>query len=119
MTTENNTPQATGLLPAMAAIAIYMLFVAMIGGFGALNGRYPGGRYVVLCVCSLVVVGVFGFLKLKRWGWALITGAALSLCLWIIYMSKLMHNPGMLVMAAFNLCVFLYLVRPEVRERVR
>jgi len=109
----------SGLLPGMAMVSVYMLLVAMVGGFGALNGRYAGGRYVVLCVCSLVVVGVFGFLRLKRWGWALVTGGCLSLCLWIMYMSHLLHNPGMLVMALLNLCLFLYLIRTEVRERLR
>ena len=115
------TPQkpAQGLLPGMAMVAIYMLIVAMVGGFGALNGRYGSGRYVILCVCSLVLVGVFGFLKLKRWGWALVTGACLCLCLWILYMSHIMHNPGMLVMALLNLCLFLYCARTEVRERMR
>ena len=103
----------------MAMVAIYMLIVAMVGGFGAINGRYPGGRYVILSVCSLVVLGVFGFLRLKRWGWALVTGGCLSLCLWIIYMSHTLHNPGLLVMALLNLCLFLYLSRTEVRERLR
>ena len=122
MTTEPNTPQApppTGLLPGMAMVAIYMLIVAMVGGFGALNGRYAGGRYVVLTVCTLVVIGIFGFLRLKRWGWALLTGGCLSLCLWMIYMSHAMHNPGLLIMAGLNLCLFLYLIRTEVRERLR
>jgi hypothetical protein len=124
MKTENdNTPKLqepppTGLLPGMAMVAIYMLFVGMVGGFGALNGRYPGGRYVVLIICSLVVVGVFGFLRLKRWGWALVAGGALSLCLWSLYMSHIIHNPGLLIMAGLNLCLFLYLIRTEVRDRV-
>ena len=103
----------------MAMVAVYMLIVAMVGGFGALNGRYAGGRYVVLTVCTLVVIGIFGFLRLKRWGWALLTGGCLSLCLWIMYMSHAMHNPGLLILAGLNLCLFLYLIRTEVRERLR
>ena len=122
MTNEPNTPQGpppTGLLPGMAMVAVYMLIVAMVGGFGALNGRYAGGRYVVLTVCTLVVIGIFGFLRLKRWGWALLTGGCLSLCLWIMYKSHAMHKPGLLIMAGLNLCLFLYLIRTEVRERLR
>lgn len=104
----------------MAMVAIYVLMVAMVGGFGALNGRYPGGgRYVVLCVCTLLLVGVFGLLRLRRWGWALVTGGCLCLSLWAIYMSKMMHAPGILIMAGLNLCMFLYLIRTEVRERLR
>jgi len=108
-----------GILPGMAMIAIYMLVVGMVGAFGALNGRYPSGRYVILAVSTLIVIGVFGFLRLRRWGWALVTAGCLSLALWIIHVSRITHNPGILVMAALNLCLFLYLVRPEVRERLR
>jgi len=100
-------------------VAIYMLVVGMVGAFGAINGRYPSGRYVILTVCTLIVIGVFGFLRLRRWGWALITGGCLCLSLWIIHVSRVTHNPGILVMAGLNLCLFLYLVRTEVRERLR
>jgi hypothetical protein len=113
------TPRVTGILPGMAMVAVYMLVVGMVGAFGALNGRYPSGRYVILAVCTLVVIGVFGFLRLHRWGWALVTGGCLSLALWIIYISRITHNPGILIMAGLNLCLFLYLVRTEVRERLR
>jgi hypothetical protein len=107
-----------GILPGMAMIAIYMLFVAMVGGFGALNGRYPGGKYVILPICSLIVAGVFGFLRLRRWGWALLMGGCLVMSLWYIYMSRALHNPGLLVMGGLTLVFFLYLARPEVRDRV-
>ncbi len=103
----------------MAAIAMYMLLIAMVGGFGAINGRFGTFRYPVLLCCTLVMVGVFGFLRLRRWGWALITGAAVSLSLYILYVSKLTHQPSLWVMAGLNLCIFLYLVRTEVRERLR
>jgi hypothetical protein len=107
------------MLPGMAMIAMYMLVVAMVGGFGALAGRYPGGKYVILSICSLVVIGVFGFLRLRRWGWALVMGGCLTMCLWYIYMSRLTHNPALIVMACLDLCFFLYLSRTEVRERLR
>lgn len=110
---------AKTLLPGMAMVAIYVLFVAMVGGFGALTGRYPSGRYVVLLVCSLMVVGVFGFLRLRRWGWALVTAGCLLMSLWTIYISRVMHANSLLIMAGLNLCFFLYLVRTEVRDRLR
>ena len=65
-----------GILPGMAMIAIFVLFVGMLTAFGALSGKYPGGaRYVVLIVSTMMVVGVFGLLRLRRWGWALVTAS--------------------------------------------
>jgi len=117
---ETPTPIVTGgILPGMAMVAVYMLIVGLVGAFGAINGHYPSGRYVILTVCTLVVIGVFGFLRLRRWGWALVTGGCLSLALWIIYISRVTHNHGILIMAGLNLCLFLYMVRTEVRERLR
>ncbi len=112
-------PTRPTLLPGMAGIAIYVLFVAMIAAFGALNGKYPGANYVILPVSTAVIVGVFGFLRLKRWGWALVTGGCLSVCLWIIYMSHLQHAPAILIMAGLDFVFFLYLIRTEVRDRLQ
>jgi hypothetical protein len=119
---QTSTPPDPGsatLLPGMAMVAVYMLIVALVGGFGALNGHYPGARYVILSVATLMVAGVFGLLRLRRWGWSLVTAGCLCLSLWSIYMSRVLHSPGTLVMAALNFCLFLYLIRTEVRERVR
>lgn len=107
------------MLPGMAMIAIYMLVVAMFGGFGAITGHYPGGKYVILPICSLIVLGVFGFLRMRRWGWALVTGGCLVMSLQYIYLSHANHNAALLVMAGLDLCFFLYLSRTTVRERLR
>ena len=115
-------PIVTGdILPGMAAISMFLLLVTMLNAFAALRGIFGTGaaKYGIFGVCTLLVVGVFGFLRLRRWGWALVTAGCLSLALWIIHVSRITHNPGILVMAALNLCLFLYLVRPEVRERLR
>jgi hypothetical protein len=109
------------LLPGMAAICMFMLVVAIVGVVGVLNGQFPGvgARYAVLPVCTLIVIGVFGLLRLRRWGWALVTGGTLMLSLGYLYRSHAIHSPGYLVMAGLALCFFLYLVRTEVRERLR
>ena len=113
------TPPAKGMLPGMAAIALFLLITAMTGAFGAARGMYGGGKYIILPVCTLIIVGVFGLLKLRKWGWALVIGGCLSLCVWNVYLSHLIHNPALLVMAGLDLCMFLYLARTEVRERLR
>ena len=49
-----------GMLPGVAGIAMWMLVVASVGVFGAINGVYVGhARYVVLPVCTMIVIGVF------------------------------------------------------------
>ena len=108
------------LLPGVAGIAIYMLVVAMIGVFGVFQGRFVdrSGRYAVLAVCTLVVIGVFGLLRMRRWGWALVLAGTLLLSAMYAFLSHAVHNPGMLVMAGLDLCLFLYLVRQEVRDRL-
>jgi hypothetical protein len=113
--------RAHGMLPGVAAICMFMLVVSVVGVAGVLSGHFVGNaaRYGVLPICTLIVVGVFGLLRLKRWGWALVSGGALMLSFGYMYMSHVQHNPPMLVMAAFALCFFLYLVRTEVRDRLR
>ena len=107
-----------GMLPGIAGIAMWMLVVAISGVFQAL-ARGGQARYVVLPMCTMIVAGVFGLLRLKRWGWALVLAGALLLSLWCGYMARTTGAGGLWVMAGLNLCFFLYLSRPEIRERMR
>ncbi len=108
------------MLPGVAGIALWMLLVAMVGVFGALRGVYAGhARYVVLPVCTMIVVGVFGLLRMRRWGWAMVLAGTLLLSFGYGYMATLLKAPGFWVMSLLNLCFFLYLSRTEVRERMR
>jgi hypothetical protein len=112
--------ERAGMLPGIAGIGMFMLLVSMIGAIGALRGVYAGaGRYVVLAICTMVIVGVFGLLRLRRWGWALVVGGCLMMSLGYAYVSHATHNPALLVMAGFTLVFFLYLSRTEVRERLK
>ena len=109
-----------GMLPGVAGIAMWMLVVATVGVFGAINGVYVGhARYVVLPVCTMIVVGVFGLLRLKRWGWAMVLAGTLLLSFGYGFMATTLKQPGFWVMSLLNLCFFLYLSRTEVRERMR
>ena len=104
------------MLPGIAAICLYMLVVALVGVFGALRGAFPA--MVALPVCSMIVVGVFGLLRLRRWGWALVTAGALLLSAMYGWMARSLGQPRLWVMAGLDLCLFLYLVRQETRERL-
>ncbi|HXB61253.1 MAG TPA: hypothetical protein VNU94_00205 [Acidobacteriaceae bacterium] len=118
---SENSSQAKGmLLPGVAAIALYMLFMAGINAFGALRGmfRTAAAGYGVLAVCTLLAIGVFGLLKMKRWGWALVLGGAIFLALGDVFYFRMTHASFFIVRAALEMVFFLYLVRTDVRERM-
>lgn len=107
--------RAHGMLPGVAAICLFMLVVTMFNAFAAANAK----RYEVLVICTLFTVGIFGLLRLKRWGWALVLGGCLSFSLAFFALFATHHDFRALVQALFALVFFLYLARPEVRERLR
>ena len=116
--TKSPTPPAEyrGLLPAMAGIALYMFVLAGVVGFGAATGRFPR-LFLVLCV--LFVAAAVGLIRLYRWGWALATAASFLLMSYGVWVYIHTRMAAALVMSFLNLIFFLYLVRPEVRDRLR
>jgi hypothetical protein len=113
--------QATGMLPGMAAIDIYVLFVSMFTAFKMIGMKAaPAGvRYVILSICTLVVIGSFGMLRMRRWGWALVTGGCLFGAVANFLAFHTTHIGAYVVQGLFALVFFLYLSRTEVRDRVR
>ena len=75
--------RAHGMLPGVAGISLFMFVLTTVNAFAALNGKFGagGGKYGVLALCTLLAAGVFGLLRLRRWGWALVLGGCLTLCL--------------------------------------
>jgi hypothetical protein len=113
--------RAHGMLPGVAGICMFMLVLTLINAFAALQGKYGvgGGKYGVLALCTLLAAGVFGLLRLRRWGWALVLGGCLTLCIGNLFVFQKTHVLPFLVQGLFALVFFLYLVRPEVRDRLR
>ncbi len=109
------------LLPGVAGIAMFLLVLALLNTFAALKGVYGagGGRYGVLGVCTLLVVGIFGLLRMRRWGWAITTAGALLLAIGYMFLFTRTHAGPFAVQSLFGMVFFLYLVRPEVRDRLR
>jgi uncharacterized membrane protein (DUF2068 family) len=104
------------LLPGMAVIALWMLAQCAIGLIGMITHKLPWPA-VILCV--MFALAAYGLLKLKRWGWALTLAAAfLSMCYGVL-MLLTFHETPLIVMVVVNLVFFLYLIRPEVLERVK
>ncbi len=113
--------RAGGMLPGVAAICMFLLVLTMINAFAALNGQYGTGRnkYGILALCTLLAAGIGGLLRLRRWGWALVLAGCLSLSIGDLTLFTRTHAGPFLVQGLFALLFFLYLVRTEVRDRLR
>jgi hypothetical protein len=110
------TKGRVSLLPGIIAIAFYMLVQAAVVSFGVAGGHIPP---LFLIVAALFVAASFGMLRLFRWAWALTLGAAFSLMSWYAWIFFTTHQPIGAVMGLLNLVFFFYLVRPDVRSRLR
>src|ERR1035438_3118244 len=104
--------------------------------YAALAGVYGRGvaKYAILTLCTLLATGIFGLLRLAKWGWALVTAGCQRLAKWgwalvtagclllaagYFYAYARTHIGFFLVQGLFSLLFFLYLSRPETRERLR
>jgi hypothetical protein len=134
-TTAGQTPQQSGTndesgsaqpdplrpllveFPGLALIALYLLVLAFVIILGvAAGGRYPP-LFLVFAAGSIAASA--GLLKLFRWAWALGLSAVLLLVIYNLWIFASMHAGSALIQGLFNLVFFLYLVRPEIRERLR
>jgi uncharacterized membrane protein (DUF2068 family) len=112
----NDKKQITGPLPGMAVIAFWMILLSCLGIYGVISHQLPP---VALILCVFFAAASTGLLRQRRWGWALSLAAAfLSVC-YGAYMLLRFHQPQLIVMIVVNLIFFLYLVRPQVIERLR
>jgi hypothetical protein len=115
-------PVATpGMLPGVAGIAMFLLLVTMLNAFGAARGAFGAGRARagVLALCTLLLVGIFGLLRLRRWGWSLVIAGCLLMTLGDVWYFMHTHFPFFMVRGLLEMVFFLYLSRTEVRERLR
>lgn len=113
--------EAQGMLPGMAMIGVYLLLFAMLNVFAAARNTFGNGapKYSILGVCTLMVVGVFGLLRLRRWGWAVVNAGCILMAAGYFYGFHRAHRAPYIVQGLFALLFFFYLSRPEVRERLR
>jgi hypothetical protein len=125
MSTPPELPTAAALqkgkmLPGVAGIAMFLLFLTLINVFGALQNAFGvgAGKMGVLCLCTMLVAGLFGLLRMRRWGWAIVCGGCILLSCGYFYGYRMTHGPFFLVQGFFMLVFFLYLVRMEVRDRM-
>jgi hypothetical protein len=117
--TESNPPAtepSPRMLPGVAAIGLWMFLLCVLGLIGVTRHALPP---VALIFSASFALAGQGLLRLRRWGWALTLGAVLFSATYGIWAMTKTHQYSMLVMVAINFILFLYLVRPEVRERLK
>jgi hypothetical protein len=104
-------------LPGLIAISLYLLVLAAVITLGvASGGHYPP---LFLFFSVTLIAASAGLLKLFRWAWALALSAVLMLVIYNLWIFSTQHQAPAVVQGLLNLIFFLYLVRPEVRRKLR
>jgi glycerol-3-phosphate acyltransferase PlsY len=103
-------------LPGLAAISLYLLALAGVVILGVAGRHYPP---LFLIFAAGFIAASAGLLLLLRWAWAMALGAVFLLAVYDLWIFSRLHELPALVQGLLNLVFFLYLVRTEVRERLR
>jgi hypothetical protein len=103
-------------LPGLIAISLYMLLLAGVTVVYVMERR-AGFIYLVFSV--FFTAGALGLLLLLRWAWALTLAAVAILSGSFLWGFALQHSYSSLVQGLLNLLFFLYLVRTDVRVKLK
>ncbi|MGD0831195.1 MAG: hypothetical protein ABR907_09650 [Terracidiphilus sp.] len=103
-------------LPGLAAVSLYMMMLAGINILGVAAGQMPRG---FLIFSALFIAAGCGLLLALRWAWALTLTAVVLLVGLFFWKFAASHDFPYAVQGLLNLVFFLYLVRTEVRARLR
>jgi hypothetical protein len=111
-------PQGRELLPlpGLGGIALYMLVLAGVSILGVVNGQF---RPTYLVFSAFFFTAALGLLLMFRWAWALSLAAVVLLVTLFTWKFLTEHQYPFLVQGLLNLVFFLYLVRTEVRSKLR
>ena len=112
------TPQRQALLqlPGLAAIGLYMLILAVVNIVAVATGQFSPP---CLVFSAVFIAAGLGLLLLLRWAWAMTLAAVVLLACLFAWKFSMQHAFPFIVQGLLNLVFFLYLVRPEVREKLR
>jgi hypothetical protein len=104
-------------LPGLAAISLYLLVLAGVIILGVVGGgHYP---FLFLIFAAAFMTASAGLLLLLRWAWAMALGAVFLLACYNLWIFSSVRELPPLVQGLLNLVFFLYLVRTEVRVKLR
>ena len=102
--------------PGVAAIGLWLFLLCMLGLLGIGQHKLPKSASLF---CIFFAIAGQGLLRQKRWGWAMSLASVFLSGLYGMWIMAHFHDWTMLLMIVINMILFLYLVRPEVRERMR
>lgn len=103
-------------LPGLIALSLYLVLLSVVLVVGAIGGHYPK-LFLILPVFLLAAAG--GLLMLFRWAWAMALAAVVLLSGYHLWLFARLHLAPSLIQGLLNLVFFLYLIRTEVREKLR
>ena len=103
-------------LPGLAAIALYMVILAGVGILGVAGGHMPP---VYLLFSAAFIMAGLGLLLMLRWAWALSLAAVLLLAALFFWRFAHGHVLPYIIQGLLNLVFFFYLIRTEVRSKLR
>ena len=108
------------MLPGIAGICLLLIVMTMANVYAALHEAFGVGpaKAGVLALCTLLAAGILGLMRLRKWGWALVTAGCLLFAAGDFFIFTKTHLASLLVRGMFMLVFFLYLVRQETRERL-
>jgi hypothetical protein len=104
-------------LPGLVAISFYLLVLAGVIILGVAGGHHYPPLFLVFAAGFITASA--GLLMTFRWAWALALSAVFLLVVYNLWIFSSQHQGAALVQGLLNLIFFLYLVRTEVRERLR
>ena len=103
-------------LPGLLAIGLYLLVLAGVIILGVAGRHYPA---LFLVLAAGFITASAGLILLLRWAWALALAAVFLLVCYNTWIFGAQHIAPALVQGLLNLVFFVYLVRTEVRSKLR
>lgn len=110
------TPQGRIPLPGVLAIGLYLAVLSGVIILGVAERHYPP---LLLVLAAGLLTSSAGLVLLFRWAWAMALGAVFLLACYNLWIFSSSRQLPAVVQGLLNLVFFLYLVRAEVRERLR
>jgi hypothetical protein len=104
-------------LPGLAAISLYLLLLSGVIIVGVVSGRYYPTFFLVFAAGFITAAA--GLLLLLRWAWAMALGAVFLLVTYDLWIFSIQQELPALIQGLLNLVFFLYLIRTDVRAKLR
>jgi glycerol-3-phosphate acyltransferase PlsY len=108
--------QELARFPGLAAVALYLVLLVGVLILGVAGHHYP---LLFLLFAPVFLAASAGLLLLLRWAWSLALAAVLLLAGYNFWIFSTSHVGPALVQGLLNMVFFFYLVRTQIRERLR